>query len=224
MIGIIDDIWKNAPIETPFGKIPTLNFEVNGDLLQACSRLFWFTGDRKYLDWAIRLGDYYLLGTNHPDARHEAAPPQRPRLRGHQRPVRTLRRRARTPRRRRRRPTRSRCTRCSTASWRSAATSTACSTPWFNPQTGEHSTRPDATPGATTTTASTPLCLIDGTAAYRDAVRKALGNLKGNYAGSLLGQSKSADGYADSIEGAINLFNREPVAVGGRVDRQPRSG
>ncbi len=58
-IGIIEDIWKNAPVETPSGKIPTLNFEVNGDLLQACSRLFWFTGERKYLDWAIRLGDHH---------------------------------------------------------------------------------------------------------------------------------------------------------------------
>ena len=66
MIGLIEDIWKNAAIETPSGKIPTLNFEVNGDLLQACSRLYWFTGERKYLDWAVRLGDYYLLGTNHP--------------------------------------------------------------------------------------------------------------------------------------------------------------
>ena len=43
-----------------------MNFEVNGDLLQACSRFFWFTGERKYLDWALRLGDYYLCGTNHP--------------------------------------------------------------------------------------------------------------------------------------------------------------
>ena len=65
-IGILDDIWTYAPIETPFGRIPTLNFEVNGDLLQACARLFWFTGERKYLDWAIRLGDYYLLGDHHP--------------------------------------------------------------------------------------------------------------------------------------------------------------
>ena len=64
--GIIDDIWKNATVDTPSGKIPTLNFEVNGDLLQACARLFWFTGDRKYLEWAIRLGDYYLLGNHHP--------------------------------------------------------------------------------------------------------------------------------------------------------------
>jgi hypothetical protein len=66
MIGIVDDIWQQAPIDTPFGRIPTRNFEVAGDLLQACSRLFWFTGELKYLDWAIRLGDYYLLSTNHP--------------------------------------------------------------------------------------------------------------------------------------------------------------
>src|SRR5512137_1885365 len=66
MLGIIDDIWKHAEIETPFGRIPTTNFEVCGDLLQSCSRLYWFTGDRKYLDWGLRLGDYFLLGTNHP--------------------------------------------------------------------------------------------------------------------------------------------------------------
>jgi hypothetical protein len=62
MIALTEDIWKHAAIETPFGNIPTKNFEVNGDLLQACSRLYWFTGERKFLDWAIRLGDYYLLG------------------------------------------------------------------------------------------------------------------------------------------------------------------
>ena len=57
---------ERRPSKRPSARFPTLNFEVNGDLLQACSRLFWFTGDRKYLDWAIRLGDYYLLGSNHP--------------------------------------------------------------------------------------------------------------------------------------------------------------
>jgi hypothetical protein len=66
MIGIIDDIWKDPAVETPFGKIPTLNFEVNGDLLQVCSRLYWFTGDRKYLEQAARLGDFFLLGNQHP--------------------------------------------------------------------------------------------------------------------------------------------------------------
>ena len=36
--------------------------EVNGNLLQILSRVYWMTGDKKYLDWAIKIGDYYLLG------------------------------------------------------------------------------------------------------------------------------------------------------------------
>ena len=68
MIGIVDDLWKHAAIETPCGRIPTLNIEVCGDLLQANSRIFWFTGERKYLDWAIRLGDYFLWEPTIPPA------------------------------------------------------------------------------------------------------------------------------------------------------------
>lgn len=66
MISILDDIWKYAPVETPYGRICSDNPEVNGDMLQTLSRIFWTTGDRKYLEWAERLGDYYLLGNNHP--------------------------------------------------------------------------------------------------------------------------------------------------------------
>ena len=66
MIGIVDDIFAHAQFDTPYGKIPTKNVEVNGEMLQALSRLYWFTGDDKYLDWAVRIGDYYLLGDNHP--------------------------------------------------------------------------------------------------------------------------------------------------------------
>ena len=39
---------------------------------------------------------------------------------------------------------------------------------------------------------------------------EALGNLKGNY-DSYRWEGNSADGYADTIESALNLFNREPV-------------
>ncbi|MEP3389135.1 MAG: hypothetical protein ABJO02_13155 [Reichenbachiella sp.] len=41
----------NAPIE-----------EVNGELLQVLTRTYWMTGNEAYLDWAIDIGDYYLLG------------------------------------------------------------------------------------------------------------------------------------------------------------------
>lgn len=57
---IEDDVWKHARIETPYGKIPSTNIEVNGEQLQALTRLFTMTGDRKYLEWARRLGDYYF--------------------------------------------------------------------------------------------------------------------------------------------------------------------
>jgi len=61
MRGIVDDIFKHARIETPYGKIPSTNIEVNGELLQLLPRLFTMTHEKKYLDWSHRLADYYLL-------------------------------------------------------------------------------------------------------------------------------------------------------------------
>jgi hypothetical protein len=34
--------------------------EINGELLQTLSRCYWITGDERYLDWALEIGDYYL--------------------------------------------------------------------------------------------------------------------------------------------------------------------
>lgn len=61
MKGIQEDIWKHARVDTPQGKIPSTNVEVNGDQLQALPRLFTMSGDQRFLDWAQRLGDHYLL-------------------------------------------------------------------------------------------------------------------------------------------------------------------
>jgi len=60
MKAIEEDLWKHARVDTPFGKIPSTNIEVNGEQLQALARLFWATGDERFLDWARRLADYYL--------------------------------------------------------------------------------------------------------------------------------------------------------------------
>lgn len=210
-IGIIEDIWKHAPVETPFGKIPTLNFEVNGDLLQACSRLFWFTGERKYLDWAIRLGDYYLLGDHHPTrdlkdlklgdhscevinglaelyvACAHAAPEKRE---AYRKPLHELYDRL----------------------LEIAANEHGLIYLQVNTRTGEHDDQLTDNWGYNYDGLYTAF-LLDKKTAYRDAVRKALGNLKEHYTGQGgLCQSSTADGYADSIEGAITLLNREPVA------------
>lgn len=35
--------------------------EINGEMLQILSRVFWMTADYKYLNWAISIADHYLL-------------------------------------------------------------------------------------------------------------------------------------------------------------------
>jgi hypothetical protein len=220
MTGIIDDIWKHAPIDTPYGKIPTLNLEVCGDLLQASARLYWFTGERKYLDWAIRLGDYYLLGTNHPtrDLKQlrlvdhgcevvngltelyvAVAQAQPEKKRAYEKPMHEM-------------------FDCILAEGRNEDGLLYC---WFNPKTGQHSKELCDTWGYDYDGLYT-MWLIDHTDTYREAVRHALGNLEGKYVGACWGDT-SADGFADSIEGAINLFNREPVESAARwIDSQTR--
>jgi hypothetical protein len=208
MVGITDDIWRYAPIDTPYGKIPTHNFEVCGDLLQACSRLYWFTGERKYLDWALRLGDYYLLGTNHPtrDLKQlrlldhgcevingltelyvavSRVIPEKKQV--YEKPMHEL-------------------FDCVLEKGRNED---GLLYSWFNPKTGEHSKGLCDTWGYDYDGFYT-MWLIDHTEPYRAAVLKALANLKGKYIGACW-DDKSADGFADSIEGAINLFNRESV-------------
>jgi len=61
MRAIEDEIWSKPSIDTPYGKIPSTNVEINGEQLQVLARLYTMTGDKKYLQWAERLADYYLL-------------------------------------------------------------------------------------------------------------------------------------------------------------------
>jgi hypothetical protein len=220
MAGITEDIWKHAPIETPYGNIPTRNFEVCGDMLQASARMYWFTGERKFLDWAVRLGDYFLLGTNHPTrdmkqlrlsdhgceaingltelyvAVANALPEKKKSYEGPMHEIFD----------------------CILAKGRNPD---GMLYTWFNPQTGEHAKDLCDTWGYDYDGVYT-MWLLDGTGSYRDAVRHALANLKGKYVGACWAD-KSADGFADSIEGAINLMNREPVdSAADWVDSQTR--
>ena len=211
MLGIVDDIWKHALVETPYGKIPSENVEVNGEMLQVLSRLYWMTGEQKYLEYALRLGDYYLLGGHHPTRDFETL-----KLRDHG---------------------------CEITSGlaelyvavhfaqpeKKAAYQelihemfdrilTVGRDPHgmlydkINPKTGENSSKICDTWGYNYNGIYS-VYLIDGTEAYRDAVRKVLSNLEEHISEFDWG---SADEYADSIEGAINLYNREPVASAAR--------
>ncbi len=61
MKAIQDEIWANPAIDTKYGKIPSTNVEVNGEQIQALVRMYTVTGEKKYLEYAERLADYYLL-------------------------------------------------------------------------------------------------------------------------------------------------------------------
>lgn len=211
--GIVEDIWSEATVETPFGPIPTRNFEVNGDLLQAGARLFWMTGEARFLDGAERLGDYYLLGDQHP-TRHM----DRLRLRDHggevvnglteaylalryHRPAKAQAWRA---------PLRELLDRILEA----GRNEHGLLYDWFQPSTGAHSAGVCDTWGYVFDGFYT-VHLLDGVPAYVEAVRRALGALEPHYTNHRW-EGDSADGDADAIEGALNLYRREPVVSAGR--------
>ncbi|MDP6635884.1 MAG: glycoside hydrolase family 88 protein [Phycisphaerae bacterium] len=213
MVGIIDDIWARAPVKTPRGMIPSTDPEVNGEMLQALSRVYWMTGEKKYLDYAIRLGDYYLLDGHDPLRGSSAV-----RLIAHGGEVfsglaelyATVSVAAPKKRTAYRKPIHAMFNRLLEIGRNSHGMIYAS----VDPKTGKHRGICD-TWGYTYNGVYT-LYLVDKTPEHLAAVRKPLNNLKQHYSDHHWG---SADEYADTVEGGINLLNREPIAsVGDWID------
>jgi len=57
----VDAILDAASVETQAGPIPSNGTEANGELLQVLSRLYWATGDERYLQMAERIAEAYLF-------------------------------------------------------------------------------------------------------------------------------------------------------------------
>ncbi|NND32451.1 MAG: hypothetical protein HKN76_07660 [Saprospiraceae bacterium] len=208
MINILDDIWDKAPVETNFGNIPSENVEVNGEMLQVLSRIYWMTGDQKYLVWAIRLGDYYLLENRHPT--HDFASL---RLRDHGCEI-----------------VSGLCELYATVHYKNPdkkaqyririhemldrILDTRNPDGLFynvvNPQSGEPINDQVADNFGYNLNGFYTVYQLDSIFQYRDATIKALEVLNANYR-SFAWEGTSADGYADAIEGTLNLYNREPV-------------
>ena len=209
MIGILDDIWKHAALETDYGNIVSTNVEVNGEMLKVLSRIYWMTGDQKYLDWAIRIGDYYLLGDQHPTRDFTEL-----RLRDHG---------------------------CEIVSGLyeiyvivsfAAKEKKAAYTPYIhevldrilevgrnedglfynavNPQTGAITKEGLADNFGYTFNGFYSIYQIDSMEAYRAATTKGLGVLNTSYR-NFDWETGFSDGYADAVEGALNLYAREPI-------------
>lgn len=209
MIGILDDMWNHAPIDTKYGKIVSTNVELNGEMLQALSRIYWMTSEDKYLEWAIRLGDYYLLGDQHPTQNFKEL-----RLRDHGCEV-----------------VSGLCELYATVSYARPEKKGEYLTPihqmldrilevgrnedglFYNvvsPQTGEILNEGIADNFGYNLNGIYTVYQLDSRQAYKDATIKALSTLNTSYR-NFDWERGSADGYADAIEGALNLYNREPV-------------
>jgi hypothetical protein len=208
MLEILDDVWQYAPIETSLGNIPSENVEVNGEMLQVLSRVYWMTHDQKYLEWAIRLGDYYLLGDRHPTrdfkelrlrdhgceivsglcelyaTLHFVMPEKKSEYRPHIHEMldRILE------------------TRNSDGLFYDVV----------NPQTGTMIKDRVADNFGYNLNGFYTVYQLDSNIAYRDATLKALDVLDAKYR-NFAWEDTSSDGYADAIEGALNLYNREPL-------------
>jgi len=61
MRGLATAMVEQAPYRTRRGRIPAQTAEVNGNLLQALSRLAWRTGDPAYVEQVATLADFYFL-------------------------------------------------------------------------------------------------------------------------------------------------------------------
>lgn len=214
MLAIEEDIWRHARIDTPFGKIPSRNVEVNGEQLQALARLYAMTGREEFVTWAERLADYYFAQPDFVPERLRdhgceiigglglllAVETQnnRPKAKEYQAKLQHV---------------------------FDTILAKGCNEDglMFN-----HLTKRDGGNGTLSDGWGYNyvgyLCydMAVGRPVYREQVRRTLANLlkpaydnynwEGNY---------SIDGFADSIEGAIYLLNRVPVAEGFRwVDRE----
>ena len=233
MFALIDDSFALAATDTPFGKVPLagidkqVGVEVSGDYLQALARIYWMSGrDEKYLRWGARLADLYLLpeGKHHPTRDFTIL-----RLRDHGCEIvsglcefyATVALVAKLP---------------GGAEW---AKKKAAYQPHlhemldrilalgrqkdgllvneFNTRTGEITDARTSDSWGYVFDGFYTVFLIDGTEAYREAALKPLGVLEANYRrfnweprNDPTMPNGSQDGYADSLESALNLCNRAP--------------
>jgi hypothetical protein len=213
MILMLDDMWARAGVQTPFGDITSTNLEVQGDQLQSLVRVYWITGDRQYLDWAIRLGDLYLLGDRHP-TRHL----RELRLRDHGCEIvgglvelyATLHFVDPAKKQQYREPVHAMLDRILEVGRNEHGLFFDA----IDPVAGKPTAAGISDNWGYTLNAHYTVHLLDDVPAYRDAVRQALSHLNEHYRNYQWenGTADLADGHADAIESALNLYNREPVA------------
>lgn len=202
---MIHDIWKHASYDSPAGKIPAKNVEVVGDLLQTMSRLYWMTGKEEYREWAFQLADCYLLNDNIPEWERLQLDDHGCEIIGGLSEVYLIASKTDSQRWISYRP------KIHAIIDRVARVGRNADGLFYNvvnARTGQALSEELTDNWGYTYNAFLTVAQIDGIDEFRDPVRKALDNILSytNYKW----ENGGADGYADSIEGCINLLNRLP--------------
>lgn len=199
-INIADEFAKEG-----FGNAPAA--EVNGELLQVLSRAYWMTGDLKYLDWAMQIGDHFLLGAGYPLSGFDYL-----KMRDHGCEL-----------------VAGLCELYVTLHFANVEKKGVYQKPLYqlldyilahgrnadglfynaiNPRTGEILSENLADTWGYTLNGFYDIYMLDSVAAYHDAVTVIFKNLHKYH--NYNWENHGADGYADAIEGALNLYNRVP--------------
>ena len=212
MLAIVDTVIEQASVPTPSGTIPSDDVEVNGEMMQVLSRLRFMTGDEKYLDMACHIADYYLLGDHHPTRDADQL-----RLRDHGCELISgltevyvachyLRKNKASVYRK---PIHAILDRILEVGINDHGL-------MFNsvdPKTGRVINNRISDNWGYNYNGFYAVYLLDGVDRYRQATRHAMASLKPYY-WKFAWEKWGSDGIADSVEGAINLFNREPDVEG----------
>lgn len=198
----------------------TLNTEVNGELIQVLSRVYWMTGNKQFLDWAIQIADHFLIGANYPLTSMTNL-----RLRDHgcellsglSELYATLHYTDKTKKAAYRKPLYDlldyvlQYGRNEDGLFYNA----------INPQTNQVIDRGLADCWGYNLNGYYTVYMVDSTARYKDAVVQVLNNINKEKYQSYNWENGSQDGYADAIESAINLYNRVPIpAAAAWIDSQ----
>ena len=202
---LVRDLFKHAAFQTPSGPIPSLDVEVAGDLLQVTSRLAWATGDEDYRTWAYRLADQFLLHSDLLTAEILRFRDHGSEIIGGLTEACVLASREDPARWQRYRP---RMRAILDRVLEIGANPDGLLYNAVNPRTGEVVNKGLADTWGYVYNAYLTIAALDNEPRYREAAARALSAIS-KYEGYDW-ESGSADGYADSIESAINLLNRIP--------------
>ncbi|MFN8347762.1 MAG: hypothetical protein U0X91_22345 [Spirosomataceae bacterium] len=212
MLGILEDLDKMVDVPTQikgsfFGNSAVV--EVGGDLLQVLARMYWLTRNPQWLRWGTQIGDYYLSPEHLPTRALS-----RLRLRDHGCEIVSglvelyaVVSEVNPAKKKQWQPYIHEMLETILAKGRNEH---GLFYDEINPLTGEIVQKRLADNFGYTLNAFYTVYLLDQVPAYREAALKALGSLSAHYRNHDW-ENGSADGYADAIEGALNLYLREPV-------------